>query len=68
MNVAIQEIETMPTEVQREVLDFALFLMSKKLPERKSQMVKQGWAGALREFKDQYTSLILQKQSQEWRV
>ncbi len=68
MNAAIQKIEAMPTDVQREVLDFAQFLMSKKFPEQKRKMVKQGWAGALREFKGQFTSLALQKKAQEWRV
>ena len=68
MNAAIQKIETMPADVQREVLDFAQFLMSKKSQKTKSRTIKQGWAGSLREFKGQFTSVALQKKAQEWRV
>ncbi len=68
MTVAVQEIEAMPSDVQREVLDFAQFLMSKKQPEREGKAVRQGWAGVLREFKGRFSALELQKKAQEWRV
>jgi hypothetical protein len=29
--------------------------------------LRQDWAGALRDFRDQYTSLELQKKSLDWR-
>jgi len=68
MNATIEMIKTLPPDIRREVLDFAQFLMGRKRSKRVSQPVKQGWAGALREFKGQFTSLELQKKAQEWRV
>jgi len=68
MSAAIQTIEAMPNDVQREVLDFARFLMSRKHPTPAGRPVKQDWAGALRGFKSQFTSLELQEKAQEWRV
>ena len=63
----MQKIEAMPADVQREVLDFARFLMSRKKPQRQSKPLKQDWAGALREYKARFTSLDLQEKANEWR-
>jgi hypothetical protein len=43
-----------------------LFLLEKQ--EKKSgRKLRQDWAGALKEYRDQYTSLELQKKALEWR-
>jgi hypothetical protein len=67
MNTTMQKIEAMPADVQREVLDFARFLMSRKKPQRQNKPLKQDWAGALREYKGRFTSLDLQEKANEWR-
>lgn len=62
-------LQQLPPEFQREVEDFAQFLLEKSTREgeRKKRVVGQGWAGALRDFCDEYTSLELQKKALEWR-
>lgn len=52
--------------LQAEVRDFVEFLLEKQ--KRKDPgPIDQQWAGGLREFRDQYTSLELQKKALEWR-
>jgi len=59
-------IKELPPELQAEVRDFAEFLLEKK--RRKGpRPLSQAWAGALEGYRDQYTSLDLQKKSLEWR-
>jgi hypothetical protein len=48
-------IKELPPELQQEVSDFAQFLLD-----------RMTWAGGLREFRDQFTSLELQKKALEW--
>lgn len=59
-------VKKLPPELQREVEDFVNFLIEKK--ERKyGRKLRQDWAGALKDYRDQYTSLELQKKALEWR-
>ncbi|MGB9586337.1 MAG: DUF2281 domain-containing protein [Anaerolineales bacterium] len=63
----IQEIlNALPPELQKEVKDFARFLFEKKVKKRNNKL-RQDWAGGLRDFRTQYTSLELQKNALEWR-
>jgi galactose-1-phosphate uridylyltransferase len=55
----------LPPDLQQEVKDFARFLVEKKAKPRRKKL-RLTWAGGLREFRDQYTSLELQKKSLEW--
>ena len=59
-------IEQLPPELQQEVRDFAEFLLEKR-KKKAGRKLRQDWAGALREYRDQYTSLELQKKALEWR-
>ena len=59
------KINELPPEYQEEVLDFIAFLQ-KKAQKRKSKRLTLSWAGGLREFKDKFTSLSLQKKALEW--
>jgi len=59
-------IDQLPPELQREVEDFARFLLEKR-KEKAGYRLRQDWAGALSKYKDQYTSLELQKKALEWR-
>ncbi len=59
-------IRELPEDLQREVRDFVEFLAEKQARKR-GHKLRQDWAGALREHREQYTSLELQKKAQDWR-
>lgn len=59
-------IQQLPLDAQVEVRDFAEFLRQKRQP-RKRRYLRQSWAGALRDYRTQYTSLELQQQALTWR-
>jgi len=59
-------IKALPPELQREVEDFVRFLLEKRSKKR-GKRLRQDWAGALRDYRDKYTSLELQKKALEWR-
>ena len=63
---SIEEVmKQLPPYLQQEVLDFAQYLLDTKV-RRKQKKLRMTWAGALREFRAQYTSLELQKKALEW--
>ncbi len=55
----------LPPEHQQEVRDFALFLAEKRVKPKRRKL-RLDWAGGLKEFRDQYKSLELQKKSLDW--
>jgi len=59
-------IRELPPELQKDVFDFVEFLLEKRA-KKKGRRLRQDWAGALRDYRDQYTSLELQKKALEWR-
>lgn len=59
-------MKQLPPELQQEVVDLAQFLVQKRISKR-GRKLRQDWAGALSEYRDQYTSLELQKKALEWR-
>ncbi len=61
-----ERIKDLSPELQQEVLDFVEFLLMKRArkPHRK---LRQDWAGALRDYREHYTALELQKKALEWR-
>ena len=64
----LQELlEELPPNLQKEVRDFAEFLLekSKKKPEGAPHFQ---WAGALKDLRDQCTSVELQHKASDWRV
>ena len=65
MKTAEELFKELPPEFQREVYDFAKFLLeSKSRPKQKK--LRMTWAGALSEFRDKFTSIELQKKALEW--
>lgn len=58
-------IKELPPDLQEEVRDFAEFLLNTKV-RVKQKKLRLTWAGGLREFRDQFTSLELQKKSLQW--
>ncbi len=59
------KIQQLPPSMINEVEDFLDFLLTKSKVRRKGKLT-QKWAGALKEFSGEYTSLELQKKALEW--
>ena len=60
-------VEQLPPDIQQEVKDFAAFLLEKRRKKPKGKP-NFDWAGALKDLRDQYTSVQLQHQMAEWRI
>lgn len=60
-------VKELPPDCQEEVKDFVIFLLEKrnKRPRRQPTF---SWAGALKDLRDQYTSVELQHKISDWRV
>jgi len=58
-------IRQLPPDLQREVLDFAEFLEQRQ-SNRKQKKLRMSWAGGLKEFREQFTALELQRKALEW--
>jgi hypothetical protein len=59
-------VQELPPEERAAVRDFAEFLLARR--ERPgSRKLKQGWAGALRDYREKYTSLELERLALTWR-
>ncbi len=59
-------VKELPLECRDEVRDFVEFLLEKRR-RKPGGKLRQDWAGVLRDYRDQYTSLELQKKALEWR-
>jgi hypothetical protein len=70
MQVQIKPLEELvkelPPDCKEEVRDFVEFLLERRGRKRGGKL-RQDWAGALKDYRDQYTSLELQKKALEWR-
>jgi mRNA-degrading endonuclease RelE of RelBE toxin-antitoxin system len=62
----LEKLEKLPAEKRQEVEKFVEALLNKQKPKTKAKL-RQDWAGALRDYRGQYTSLELQKKALEWR-
>ncbi|MCL5982938.1 MAG: DUF2281 domain-containing protein [Firmicutes bacterium] len=58
-------VDKLTPDLQQEVIDFAEFLLEKKMHKRQKKL-RLTWAGGLQEYRDQFTSLELQKKALEW--
>jgi hypothetical protein len=60
-----ERIKELPPNLQREVEDFVEFLISREqnLPRGRFTL---SWAGALKDLRDQYTSVELQHLASKW--
>ena len=65
MSMLEEVIKNLPPELQQEVQDFAQFLLQTRV-QRKQRKLRLSWAGALREYRDRFTSLELQRKALEW--
>jgi hypothetical protein len=55
-------IQGLPPDLKQEVEDFIQFLLSKRA-QKKGNKLRQDWGGALKEYRQQYSALELQKKS-----
>lgn len=60
-------IKKLPPEYEQEVQDFIKFLMEKRAKKRRGKP-KFDWAGALKDLRNQYTSVELQHKIVELRI
>lgn len=58
--------QELPSDLRAEVRDFVEFLLARRR-HTEQQVLRQDWAGALRDQREQYTSLELQRRSLDWR-
>jgi Protein of unknown function (DUF2281) len=61
-----QLLKELPPESQAEVRDFVESLIEKR-KRQSARHLSQNWAGALEDYREQFTSLELQKKSLDWR-
>jgi mRNA-degrading endonuclease RelE of RelBE toxin-antitoxin system len=61
-----ERLKKLPPELHQQVIDFVDFLLEKKGRQR-GKKLRQDWAGALKDYREQYTSLELQKKALDWR-
>lgn len=58
-------IRELPPELRQEVEDFIRFLLQKQI-KKPGKRLRMDWAGGLKEYRNRYTSLELQKKALEW--
>lgn len=59
MTTLVDFVGQLPPDIQKEVKDFAEFLL-KKRAERRNEVPAFDWEGDLKDIADQYTSVELQ--------
>lgn len=59
-----ESIDKLSPDLQQKVFDYIEQLTGNRKKKRKK--LSLNWAGGLKEYKDQFTSLELQKKSLEW--
>lgn len=59
-------VAELPPDVQAVVREFVEFLLAKQQGATTGKL-RQDWAGALRDYREQVTSLDLQQQNMDWR-
>lgn len=59
-------VRELPAGSQAEVREFVEFLLRKRSKKAETKL-RQSWAGALSDFREDYSSLDLQKRSLDWR-
>ncbi len=60
-------VQSLPLEMQQQVQQFVEFLLEKETSRPRGKPTLE-WAGALRDLRDQYTSVELQHAISNWRI
>ncbi|MCG8366261.1 MAG: DUF2281 domain-containing protein [Pseudanabaenales cyanobacterium] len=61
MHPVFKQLEDLPPHLQQQVIVLAQTLV-KHHRQKAAKPLKQTWAGAMRDYRDQYTSLSLQQE------
>ena len=61
-----QLLKELPKESQAEVRQFVESLIERQRRQSRGHL-RQNWAGALEDYREQFTSLELQKKALDWR-
>ena len=61
-----EKIKKLTPELHKEVEDYVDFLLQ-KTEKKTGKKLGLEWLGGLKEYRDKYTSLELQKKALEWR-
>ncbi|MDX9954261.1 MAG: DUF2281 domain-containing protein [Anaerolineae bacterium] len=67
MQKLAQLVEQLPPDVYQEVQDFVEFLLQRRGASPPSTP-EFSWAGALKDLREQYSSVALQHQATNWRL
>jgi hypothetical protein len=67
-SVLEDKIKQLTPEENEQVIRFIDEILSKKSIDSSNRKLTFEWAGGLADLKDQYTSVELQKQINEWRI
>jgi uncharacterized protein len=59
-------INSLPPELIPQVEEYVSSMLQRR-EKKQGRKLRQDWAGALAEFREQYTSIQLQKMAVEWR-
>ena len=61
----VEKFNQLPPDLQEKVIKYIDFLLiQKELPRKKK--LRLDWVGGLKEYRDQYTALELQKEAVDW--
>jgi hypothetical protein len=60
----VEMVKELPPEIEEEVKDFVEFLLERRVHKPRATL-RLDWRGALRELRDQYTSVGLQHEALE---
>ena len=61
----VEKFNQLPPDLQEKMIRFIDSLLAKKELRRKKKL-KLDWVGGLKEYRDQYTALELQKEAVDW--
>ncbi len=63
----VEKFNQLPLDLQQKVIKYIDSLLAQKELRRKKKL-KFDWVGGLKEYRDQYTALELQKEALNWRI
>ncbi|MCK9210309.1 MAG: DUF2281 domain-containing protein [Ignavibacteriaceae bacterium] len=61
-----QKVNELPEYLRKNVELYIDFLLEKQKPKKRTKL-KQTWAGSLKQFNNEYSSVELQKLALKWR-
>ncbi|CUS03812.2 conserved protein of unknown function [Candidatus Promineifilum breve] len=64
----VKQLSPDAQEVVRELVEFLLSSPRPNVRPEGQRLLRQDWGGALRTYRQQYTSLELQHRASDWRV